>query len=128
MAEAQPYGVPKQVVWDAVGLDWKSRMRRESHVRFREGLGVKFPRATRLVIFGERHLRHLLKEFIEHHMTERHHQGIGSQIIAPRRIADQRHRGAQWDWVSVASRRTAQLLFPRGCCISPRQLFGHYGV
>ena len=25
----------------------KSRMRRESHVRFREGLGVKFPRATR---------------------------------------------------------------------------------
>src|SRR3954470_9745648 len=29
----------------------KSRMRRESPVRFREGLGVKFPRATRL-IFG----------------------------------------------------------------------------
>jgi hypothetical protein len=28
----------------------KSRMRRESHVRFREGLGVKLPRATRLVI------------------------------------------------------------------------------
>ena len=28
----------------------KSRMRRESHVRFREGPGVKFPRATRLVI------------------------------------------------------------------------------
>ena len=27
----------------------KSRMRRESHVRFREGLGVKFPRATRLL-------------------------------------------------------------------------------
>jgi hypothetical protein len=33
MAEAQPYDVPKQVVWDAVGLDWKSRIRRESHVR-----------------------------------------------------------------------------------------------
>jgi len=28
----------------------KSRMRRESHVRFREGLGVKFPRATRLMV------------------------------------------------------------------------------
>ncbi len=27
----------------------KSRMRRESHVRFREGLGVRFPRATRLI-------------------------------------------------------------------------------
>src|SRR5205807_2803714 len=30
----------------------KSRMRRESHVRFREGLGVKFPRATRLVVLA----------------------------------------------------------------------------
>jgi hypothetical protein len=28
----------------------KSRMRRESHVRFHEGLGVKCPRATRLPI------------------------------------------------------------------------------
>ena len=31
-------------------LDNKSRMSREVHVRFREGLGVKFPRATRLAI------------------------------------------------------------------------------
>jgi hypothetical protein len=31
-------------------LDDKSRMSREVHVRFREGLGVRFPRATRLVI------------------------------------------------------------------------------
>src|SRR5260370_12663687 len=30
-------------------LRCKSRMRRESHVRFREGAGVKFPRATRLL-------------------------------------------------------------------------------
>ena len=28
-------------------LDGKSRMRRESHVRFCERVGVKFPRATR---------------------------------------------------------------------------------
>jgi len=28
-------------------LDGKSRMRRESHVRFCEGPGVQFPRATR---------------------------------------------------------------------------------
>ncbi len=32
-------------------LDNKSRMSREVPVRFREGLGVRFPRATRLVIF-----------------------------------------------------------------------------
>ena len=29
----------------------KSRMNREVHVRFCEGLGVKFPRATRLATF-----------------------------------------------------------------------------
>ena len=34
------------------GLDRRSRMRRESHVRFCEGPGVKFPRATRLVVFA----------------------------------------------------------------------------
>jgi hypothetical protein len=33
------------------------------------------------VIFGERHLRHLIKEFVEHYMTERFHQGIGGQLI-----------------------------------------------
>jgi putative transposase len=36
------------------------------------------------VIFGERHLRHLIKEFMRHYLTERHHQGIGSQIIWPK--------------------------------------------
>jgi putative transposase len=35
------------------------------------------------VIFGERHLRHLVKEFTGHYLTERYHQGIGSQIISP---------------------------------------------
>jgi RNA-directed DNA polymerase len=35
-------------------LDDKSRMSREVHVRFREGVGVKFPRATRLVMGFER--------------------------------------------------------------------------
>jgi hypothetical protein len=36
------------------------------------------------VILGERHLRHLLKEFGAHYLTERHHQDIGSQIIRPK--------------------------------------------
>jgi len=36
------------------------------------------------VIFAERHLRHLIKQFIEHHLMERYHQGIGSQIIKPK--------------------------------------------
>jgi putative transposase len=35
------------------------------------------------VIFGERHLRHLVGEFADHYHTERYHQGLGSQIIMP---------------------------------------------
>ena len=48
----------------------KSRMRRESHVRFREGLGVKFPRATRLVVTAptrevlETYVRPRIEEFL----------------------------------------------------------------
>jgi putative transposase len=34
------------------------------------------------VIFGELHLRYLLKQFVEHYLTERY-QGIGSRIINP---------------------------------------------
>jgi putative transposase len=35
------------------------------------------------VIFGERHLRHLLREFIPHYLGERFHQGLGGRLIAP---------------------------------------------
>jgi hypothetical protein len=31
----------------------------------------------------ERHLKHLLREFIEHYLTERYHQGIGGRILQP---------------------------------------------
>ena len=33
------------------------------------------------VVFGERHLRYLLKEFLAHYHTERFHQGLGGQLI-----------------------------------------------
>jgi len=35
------------------------------------------------VIFGERHLLHLLREFLDHYHSERYHQGIGSKLIRP---------------------------------------------
>jgi hypothetical protein len=35
------------------------------------------------VIFGERHLRDPIREFLIHYMTERYQQEIGSQIICP---------------------------------------------
>ena len=37
----------------------------------------------RFVIFGERHLRHLIREFSAHYHAERYHQGLGSHIIMP---------------------------------------------
>jgi putative transposase len=36
------------------------------------------------VIFGERHLRYLVQQFVEHYQAERYHQGIGGQLIQPR--------------------------------------------
>jgi len=34
-----------------------------------------------LVLFGERHLRHVLKEFLAHYHRERFHQALGGQLI-----------------------------------------------
>ena len=68
-------------------------MRRELHVRFWEGAGVRFPRATRLVRsikeeclgrvipLGERHFRRTVAEFVAHDHRERNHQGLGNQLI-----------------------------------------------
>ena len=58
-------------------------MRRESHVRFYEGGGVRFPAATRLVPLGEHHLRTVLRQFVEHYHSERNHQGLGNVIPFP---------------------------------------------
>src|SRR5215471_2916579 len=54
-------------------LDHKSRMGREFHVRFCEGLGVKFPRATRLVITGtsKELLRDEVRPLVAHFLSER---------------------------------------------------------
>src|SRR5262245_26434896 len=51
----------------------KSRMSREAPVRFREGLGVKFPRATRLLITGtsEELLRDQVRPLVAHFLKER---------------------------------------------------------
>ena len=69
-------------------------MRRESHVRFCEGGGVRFPSATRLVRsikeeclerlipIGERHLRRAVAEYIEHYHGERNHQGLDNRLIS----------------------------------------------
>jgi putative transposase len=42
---------------------------------------IKYECLNQFIIFGERHLRYLLKEFVEHYPTERFHQGIGGELI-----------------------------------------------
>jgi hypothetical protein len=54
------------------------------------------------VILGERHLRHLIQEFMGHYLTERHHQGIGSQIIRPKPSAS--NDNATLDAIACRSR------------------------
>ena len=38
---------------------------------------------NKLVILGERHLRHALAQFVDHYHRERHHQALDGQLIAP---------------------------------------------
>jgi hypothetical protein len=42
---------------------------------------IKYECLNRLVLFGERHLRHVIKEFMAHYHRERFHQGLGGQLI-----------------------------------------------
>jgi putative transposase len=79
-------------------------MRRESHVRFCEGGGVRFPSATRLVRtieeesldriipIGERHFRQAIAEFVEHYHCERNHQGLDNRLIAGTPVTDRTGR------------------------------------
>ncbi len=34
-----------------------------------------------MIFFGEKHLWHVVKEYVEHYHAERNHQGIGNQLI-----------------------------------------------
>ena len=45
-------------------------MSREAHVRFWEGVGVKLPRATHLLVLSERHLRRI--NFAYYHQARTH--------------------------------------------------------
>ena len=44
---------------------------------------VKHECLNKMLIFGERHLRYVVSEYISHYHTERPHQGIGNNIIEP---------------------------------------------
>ena len=44
---------------------------------------IKSECINKMLIFGERHLRYVVSEYISHYHTERPHQGIGNNIITP---------------------------------------------
>ena len=46
-------------------------------------LSIKSECLDRLLILGERHLRHVIDEYVEHYHTERNHQGLANRLISP---------------------------------------------
>ena len=42
---------------------------------------IKNECTDKMILFGEKHLRHVLNEFVEHYHSERPHQGLGNQRI-----------------------------------------------
>jgi len=51
-------------------------MSREAHVRFYERAVVKFHRATRLIVFGEAHLRQILGRYAAYYNESRTHRSL----------------------------------------------------
>jgi putative transposase len=44
---------------------------------------IKSECINKMLIFGEKHLRYVVGEYMEHYHTERPHQGIDNNIIEP---------------------------------------------
>jgi putative transposase len=58
-------------------------MSREAHVRFCESAGVRFPRATLLLVLDDRHSHRLVAEYIRYFNAARPHQGLRQQTPVP---------------------------------------------
>jgi putative transposase len=56
---------------------------------------IKYECLNHLVLFGERHLRHVIKEFMAHYHGERFHQGLGGQLIEEKEAGSSRDHGAR---------------------------------
>jgi hypothetical protein len=48
------------------------------------GGGAKAQGSSRLILFGEDSLRHVLNEYVDHYHQERNHQGKGNVLLFPR--------------------------------------------
>jgi hypothetical protein len=61
-------------------------MSREAHVRFCERAVVRFRRATRLLIYGERHLRRILTLYSLYYNETRTHLGLAKDAPVRRAV------------------------------------------
>ena len=59
---------------------------------------------SHLVIFGERHLRVLLREFLAHYLAERFHQGLDGKLIRPPPTPANTNADADADGIRCRSR------------------------
>ena len=44
---------------------------------------IKFECLNHFVFFGERHLRYVINEYMQHYLEERFHQGFDGQLVKP---------------------------------------------
>ena len=42
---------------------------------------IKYECLNHFVIFGERHLHYVIKEYMSHYLEERFHQGLGGKLV-----------------------------------------------
>lgn len=61
-------------------------MRRESHVRFWEGVEVRSLRATRLIVLDEVHLRRVLAKYFAYYNGTRCHLSLAGDAPEPRGV------------------------------------------
>ena len=44
---------------------------------------IKYECLNKMLIFGEKHLKHIVREYVEHYHCERPHQGLDNNMIGP---------------------------------------------
>ncbi len=49
---------------------------------------IKYECLNHFIFLGERHLRYVVNEYMEHYHTERYHQGLDGQLIRPAKAAN----------------------------------------
>ena len=66
--------------WDPRGADAVSGANANAYAE-RFVRSIKHECLNRVILFGERHLRRSIAEFVEHYHCERNHQGLGNELI-----------------------------------------------